>query len=54
MFFELGEHVGILTHIASFWSYRMTGGPTRRLSPIDYADTLLDFDESLACVFIGD
>lgn len=54
MFFELGEHVGILTHIASFWSYRMSGGLSRRLTPLDYADTLLDFDESLACVFIGE
>jgi hypothetical protein len=25
-----------------------------RPMPVDYADTLLDFDESLACVFIGE
>ncbi len=54
MFYELGEHVGILTHISSFWAYRITGAAGRRLSPVDYADTLLDFDESLACVFIDE
>ena len=52
MFYELGEHVGILTHISSFWAYRINGARGARLSPVDYADTLLDFDESLACVAI--
>ena len=52
MFYELGEHVGILTHISSFWAYRITGTRGLRLSPVDYADTLLDFDESLSSVAI--
>lgn len=52
MFYELGDHVGILTHIASFWAYRMASTPGGRLSPVEYADTLLDFDESLAGVIV--
>ena len=48
MFYELGEHVGILTHIASFWAYRVGNPRTGRLTPVDYADTLLDFEDSLA------
>jgi len=53
LFYELGEHVGVLTHITSFWDYRM-GAAGARLMPVEYADTLLDFDDSLACVFVGD
>ena len=41
MFYELGEHVGILTHIASFWAYRVGNPRAGRLSVVDYADTLL-------------
>lgn len=48
MFYELGEHVGILTHIASFWAYRVGNPRESRLSPLEYADTLIDFEDSLA------
>jgi hypothetical protein len=52
LFFELGESIGILSHIGSFWTYRMStcaynGQP---LTPAEYADILLDFDESLAAL----
>ncbi|MDI7775303.1 hypothetical protein [Asticcacaulis sp. EMRT-3] len=53
LFFELGERVGILTHIASFWAYRM-GVPGQRMTQLEYADTLHDFDQSLACIFIDE
>ena len=53
LFYELGEHVGVLTHITSFWEYRI-GGSNLRLSPLDYADMLQDFDQSLACVAVVD
>ncbi|MDC7683562.1 hypothetical protein PQU92_09760 [Asticcacaulis sp. BYS171W] len=54
LFFELGENIGILGHIASFWSYRMAGGPTQqRLSPIEYADVLMDFEDSLMILGSG-
>ncbi len=48
MFFELGENIGTLGHICSFWTYRM--GPKMRhlrLSPQDFADILVDFEDSL-------
>ncbi len=48
MFYELGEHVGILTHISSFWAYRVGNLRGGRLAPVEYADTLIDFEESLA------
>ncbi len=48
MFYDLGERVGILTHIASFWNYRVGNQRTAKLSPVEYADTLIDFEESLA------
>ncbi len=48
MFFELGENIGTLGHICSFWMFRM--GPKMqhiRLSPMDFADILVDFEDSL-------
>jgi len=48
MFFNLGECIGILSHIGSFWSYRM--GPRMqhlRLTPTEFADILIDFEDGL-------
>ena len=51
LFFELGENIGILSHIGSFWSYRMSQAlDHQRLSPMEYADILMDFEDSLAVV----
>ena len=51
LFFELGESIGILSHIGSFWSYRMNAqGHGQRLSPLEYSDVLMDFDDSLAAL----
>ncbi len=50
MFFELGESIGILSHIGSFWAYRMAQTQTHRLTPFEYSDILQDFDESLAAL----
>ncbi len=52
MFFDLGECIGILGHIGSFWSYRM--GPRARLSPDEFADVLADFEDSLTNIEAGD
>jgi len=53
MFFELGESIGILSHIASFWGYRMGQSmASQRLSPFEYADILLDFEDSLSVVTV--
>ena len=54
MFFELGESIGILSHIGSFWSYRMGGRMAHlRLTPQEFADILVDFEESLLNVEAG-
>jgi hypothetical protein len=48
LFFELGENIGILGHIGSFWGYRMNTKATfMRLTPVEYADILMDFEDSL-------
>ncbi|MCR6658256.1 MAG: hypothetical protein NVV72_02525 [Asticcacaulis sp.] len=48
MFFELGESIGILSHIGSFWDYRMGARMTHmRLTPQEFADILVDFEDSL-------
>jgi hypothetical protein len=48
MFFELGESIGILSHIGSFWSYRMGARMAHmRLTPQEFADILVDFEDSL-------
>ena len=51
LFFELGENIGILSHIGSFWSYRMSQQMmTQRLTPLEYGDILMDFEDSLSVV----
>lgn len=51
LFFELGENIGILSHIGSFWSYRMGQAMmSQRLTPTEYADILMDFEDSLTVV----
>ena len=51
LFFELGECIGILSHIGSFWSYRMGQQMmTQRLTPAEYGDILMDFEDSLLAV----
>jgi len=54
LFFELGENIGILSHIGSFWSYRMSQAMmNQRLTPLEYADILMDFEDSLSVVSRG-
>lgn len=49
MFFELGENIGILSHISSFWQYRMSKYTTvERMSSEEYADLLMDYADSLS------
>ncbi|MDI7776111.1 hypothetical protein [Asticcacaulis sp. EMRT-3] len=51
MFFELGESIGILSHIGSFWAYRMNQSLlTHSLTPLEYGDILMDFEDSLSLV----
>ncbi len=50
LFFELGECLGILSHIGAFWSYRMGGKAQSRLMPAEFADILVDFEDSLMSI----
>lgn len=51
LFFELGECIGILSHIGSFWDYRVTRAlQSQPMSANDYADILMDFEDALALV----
>jgi hypothetical protein len=51
LFYDLGESIGILGHVSSFWGYRIGLGKqqkTSRLSPMEYVDMLMDFEESMS------
>lgn len=51
LFYDLGESIGILGHISSFWGYRIGLGKqqkSQRLSPMEYVDMLMDFEESMS------
>ncbi len=54
LFYDLGESVAILGHIGSFWEYRMNQKDYSGLFDVaDYADILMDFDDSLSCLPYG-
>jgi hypothetical protein len=47
----LGECIGILSHISSFWDYRVTRTlNSQHLSAVDYGDILMDFEDALSLV----
>jgi hypothetical protein len=48
MFLELGERVGMISHIASFWRYRFPPGASFRAKADDVLDLLQDFETGLA------
>lgn len=48
MFLELGERVGMISHIASFWRYRFPPGASMRAPSEDVMDLLQDFETGLA------
>ncbi len=51
LFMQLGERVGILNHMVSFWRFRMgkvIENNSRPLESIEFADILVDFEASLA------
>lgn len=48
MFLELGERIGMISHIASFWRYRFPPGASLRASAEDVLDLLQDFETGLA------
>lgn len=54
LFFELGEKLGVLNHIVSFWKFRMQRiyqTTARPLESVEYADILVDFEAGLFSSF---
>lgn len=49
MFLRLGEELGALQHVVSFWKYRFGSKRPKRPSPVELSDILADFEESLSC-----
>lgn len=47
-FVALGERVGALQHVISFWRYRFPPGKPGLVSPSELMDLLLDFEDSMA------
>lgn len=47
MFASLGEQLGAIQHIVSFWRYRFAHGKPRLISPDELMDVLLDFEDSM-------
>ncbi|BEV12907.1 hypothetical protein ATDW_34030 (plasmid) [Asticcacaulis sp. DW145] len=55
LFFELGEHIGILSHISSFWNYRMSRvNRMQRMSAEEYSELLMDYSDSLSALYLED
>lgn len=48
MFVSLGEQLGTIQHVVSFWNYRFPAGRPRLISPDDLMDILLDFEDGLS------
>ncbi|MEO6339157.1 MAG: hypothetical protein ABIO39_03875 [Caulobacteraceae bacterium] len=48
MFASLGEQLGAIQHIVSFWRFRFAPGKPRLISPEELMDVLLDFEDSMA------
>ena len=47
MFASLGEQLGALQHVISFWRYRFPAGKPRLISPEELMDVFLDFEDSM-------
>jgi hypothetical protein len=48
MFTDLGERLGAINHIVSFWSFRFPKGRPRKISAEELIDIFSDFDSSLS------
>ncbi|MCG9917163.1 MAG: hypothetical protein MH112_12505 [Phenylobacterium sp.] len=54
MFVELGEYLGSLQHITSFWKYRFPAGRPRLILASDLAEMFVEFEDSLAGILHED
>jgi hypothetical protein len=50
MFLKIGEQLGAMQHVISFWNYRMPKGRPRRASYDELADLFQDFEDGLSNV----
>ena len=48
LFNELGERLGAIEHIVSFWRFRFPGGKQPVVTPEELADIFMDFENSLS------
>lgn len=48
LFFELGERLGAVEHIVSFWRYRFPVGRPRRVDADELIDLLTDFENNIS------
>jgi len=55
LFFTLGENIGILSHISTFWNFRMRQATeaSRPVTVDEYIDMLCDFDDGLSTLLIA-
>jgi len=50
MFMQLGEQLGAIQHVISFWNYRLPPGKPRFIAHDELADLFLDFEDGLTSV----
>jgi hypothetical protein len=50
MFTQLGEQLGAIQHVISFWNYRLPKNKPRFISHEELADVFLDFEDGLNSV----
>jgi hypothetical protein len=48
MFMELGNNMGVISHIGSFWAYRFPEGGALAMDGLEFCDMLTEFEHSLA------
>jgi len=48
MFAGLGEQLGAIQHVLSFWRYRFPEGRPRLITPSELMDVFLDFEDSMS------
>ena len=48
MFTRLGEQLGAVQHVISFWRYRFPEGQRRTITPHELMDLLLDFEDGMS------
>ena len=48
MFTQLGEQLGAVQHVVSFWGYRFARGMPKMITPEELMDIYLDFEDSMS------